>query len=101
MAPFTATEQGSQTSLALADVAHDLGKEGKDGDEGNDDVWVDAEEEAVDDWEDALDKGSVIGDSNFRGEWGKLSHQVSWATPLNSTKKSRRKDVDVLYCLVI
>ena len=26
-----------------------------------------------------------------RGVWGKLSHQVSWVTPLNSTKKAQEK----------
>ena len=30
-------------------------------------------------------------DSYYRGEWGKLSHPVSWATPLNSTKKAEEK----------
>ena len=24
----------------------------------------------------------------YTGEWGKLSHQVSWATPLNLTQKN-------------
>ena len=27
----------------------------------------------------------------YRWEWGKLSHQVSWATSLNSTKQAEEK----------
>ena len=30
-------------------------------------------------------------DLSSRGEWGKLSHQESWATPLNSIKKAGEK----------
>ena len=44
--------------------------------------------------------GVKFADWMFRGEWGKLSHQVSWATHLNSTKKSRRKDDMIMSSIV-
>ena len=63
-----------QSAIALvADVANDLGNELEDGYEGDDDVWVDAEEEedAVEDWEDALDKESVIENADRLKTWTK------------------------------
>ena len=50
-----------QSVIAVANAANDLGNESEDDDEGDDDVWADAdEEEVVEDWEDALDEESVI-----------------------------------------
>ena len=64
MAPFLVllleTALRVQSAIAFANAANDLGNESEDDDEGDDDVWVDAEGEAVEDWEDALDEESVI-----------------------------------------
>ena len=61
-----------QSAIALANAANDLGNESEDDDEGDDDVWVDAEEEeAVEDWKDALDEESVIENADRPKTWTK------------------------------